>query len=103
MSSSATQSSAVPSFTNENRGTSVLAVFWVETGIAIGFVGGRFYGRRLIGAVGLDDWSMLITLVSSFRYAFPSTWQANMGFISCSLLLQAPWLPAPQILEAIDI
>lgn len=78
MSSSATQLSPVPSFTNEDRGASVLAVFWVETGIAIGFVGGRFYARRLIGAVGLDDWSMLITLVSSFPNAFPSIWRANV-------------------------
>nr|ANM86611.1 hypothetical protein [Cladonia uncialis subsp. uncialis]AUW30807.1 hypothetical protein [Cladonia uncialis subsp. uncialis] len=79
MSSSATQSSAVPSFTNENRGTSVLAVFWVETGIAIGFVGGRFYGRRLIGAVGLDDWSMLITLLLLIAASAVVTSTANLG------------------------
>lgn len=48
-----------------NRGPSILAVGWTECAIAILFVNARMYTRiSLIHNVGIDDWMMLLALVS---------------------------------------
>ena len=48
-----------------NRGPSILAVSWTECAVAILFVSARMYTRiSLIHNVGMDDWMMLLALVS---------------------------------------
>ena len=48
-----------------NRGPSILAVSWTECAVAILFVSARMYTRIfLIHNVGIDDWMMLLALVS---------------------------------------
>ena len=48
-----------------NRGPSILAVSWTECAVAILIVSARMYARSfLIHNVGMDDWMMLLALVS---------------------------------------
>lgn len=48
-----------------NRGPCILAVSWTECVVAILFVSARMYTRIfLIHNVGIDDWMMLLALVS---------------------------------------
>ena len=51
-----------------NRGPHILAATWVQCAIALLLVGARMYTRiHLIHNVGLDDWIILLALVSSMR------------------------------------
>lgn len=79
MSLSATSPPTPPPLANEDRGSFVTAIFWVETGIAILFVCGRFYARTLIGALGLDDWSMLLTVTLLIATSGVVTSTSNLG------------------------
>ena len=55
-----------------NRGPSILAVSWTECAVAILIVSARMYARSfLIHNVGMDDWVMLLALVS-FCLSFDS-------------------------------
>ena len=48
-----------------NRGPSILAVSWTECAVATLFVSARMYTRiSLIHNVGIDDWTILLALVS---------------------------------------
>lgn len=48
-----------------NRGPAILAVSWIECVVAILIVGARLYTRScLIHNVGIDDWMILLALVS---------------------------------------
>lgn len=59
-----------------NRGPAILAVSWIEYVVAIVIVGARMYTRScLIHNVGIDDWMILLALVSlpgiSIRHKTP--------------------------------
>lgn len=47
----------------DDRGGRLLVMYWTECSIAIIVVSLRFYCRIKIKGVGLDDWTMLLTLV----------------------------------------
>ena len=47
----------------EGRGPGITALAWFETSIAIVLISLRFYARNHIKAIGIDDWTMLISLV----------------------------------------
>jgi hypothetical protein len=50
-----------------------MAMFWVETILAIAILSARFYVRLAIRGLGPDDWMMLLTVVSfEPRVAFRS-------------------------------
>ena len=54
-----------PSMIAENKGSMLLTVNWVECGLAVLIVAIRMYTRaHLIHNVGLDDWAMVLALVS---------------------------------------
>lgn len=48
----------------DDRGGILLVMYWTECTIAIIVVSLRFYCRIKIRGVGLDDWTMLLTLVN---------------------------------------
>lgn len=48
----------------DGRGGILLVMYWTECSIAIIMVSLRFYCRIKIRGVGLDDWTMLLTLVN---------------------------------------
>lgn len=54
----------VPQGGDRDRGGSLMAMFWTEVPIAIIVVAMRIYSRFKIKATGIDDWVMVITLVS---------------------------------------
>ena len=53
---------------NADRGSAVTAIFWVQGSVAILIVFARFYARKLIRAIGADDWWMFLTLVSDLDH-----------------------------------
>lgn len=55
----------LPSGGDQDRGGSLLAITWAETFICIVVLGLRFYSRMKLKNIGIDDWMMLITLVSA--------------------------------------
>ena len=59
---------SAPADGNRDRGQAAVIAYWTQTAIAIVFVAGRFYARRMIRSTGLDDWFMLVTLVSLRSY-----------------------------------
>ena len=54
-----------PEYMAEDRGKAVIAIFWVQTSLAIVVVAMRFWARYIIKNFGTDDWLMLFTLVCS--------------------------------------
>lgn len=58
---------------NEDRGDAAIAVFWTLTSIATVIVAARFYARWLIRGIGLDDWMILVSLVSNKHITCPSS------------------------------
>lgn len=48
----------------EDRGPAAVAVYWTQVGIATFVVAARFYTRKRMRTTGVDDWLMLVTLVS---------------------------------------
>jgi hypothetical protein len=57
----------LPTGVGQNRGPQLMAMFWIETIVAIAVVALRFYARISIRGVGADDWMMLFTVVSVDR------------------------------------
>lgn len=62
----------------EDRGPAILAVSWIECVVAMIIVGARMYTRSyLIHNVGVDDWMILLALVSlskvSIRLEIPAS------------------------------
>lgn len=55
---------ASPIDEDRDRGTSLVAIYWAESAIAISIVSLRFYGRLMIRQLGSDDYMMLFTLVN---------------------------------------
>lgn len=53
---------APPPGGDQTRGPQLLAIYWVQTGIAIIVVALRFYVRRAKRIIGLEDWAMLVCL-----------------------------------------
>lgn len=50
------------------HGPLIMGIVWAFTAVAIAAVGLRFYLRvKLLNLVGLDDWIMLLALVSKAR------------------------------------
>jgi len=47
-----------------DRGPTAVAVHWPQVGVAIVVVAARFYTRKRMRITGVDDWLMLVTLVS---------------------------------------
>ncbi|KAJ5738781.1 hypothetical protein N7493_001936 [Penicillium malachiteum] len=66
--------SAVP-----DRGPAIIALFWVESAIAILVVALRFYGRTLSSKLGKDDWTMLFTVVLFVILSGFTTYMAKQG------------------------
>ena len=62
MSSSPTD--APPEGGDQNRGATVIAVFWVMCTIVVTTIVLRFYSRTKMQRLGSDDWMMLFTVVS---------------------------------------
>jgi hypothetical protein len=57
--------SASAPHTIEDRGPTAVAVYWTQVGVATVIVAARFYTRKRMRMTGVDDWLMLVTLVSS--------------------------------------
>lgn len=53
---------------NANQGPSIVALVWVEATLALMIVLLRIYARIRIKALGLDDWTILLSLVSRPLY-----------------------------------
>ncbi|KAJ6032084.1 hypothetical protein N7540_002816 [Penicillium herquei] len=66
--------SAVP-----DRGPAIIALFWVESAIAVLVVALRFYGRTLSSKLGKDDWTMLFTVVLFVILSGFTTYMAKQG------------------------
>jgi hypothetical protein len=49
---------------NQDRGSAIMLIFWIQASVAMAIVATRFVARMLIKSVGVDDWLMLFTLVS---------------------------------------
>jgi hypothetical protein len=59
-----------PGYAQESKGPTVLAVCSTLTVVATLFVAGRLYVRtKILARVGLDDWLILLSMVSGFRRA----------------------------------
>ena len=56
-------STGAPAGGDQDRGSSLTAIFWVESGIACIVVSLRICARVMIRKVGVDDYMMLLTLV----------------------------------------
>ena len=54
----------VPQGGDQDRSGSLMAMFWTQVPIAIIVVSLRIYARFKIKAIGVDDWFMIIALVS---------------------------------------
>lgn len=48
---------------NADRGANLVALIWVLSVTAMGMLTLRFFARRRIKAIGVDDWLMLCGLV----------------------------------------
>lgn len=60
----------MPASTGEeiaDRGPAIIALFWVESAIAILVLALRFYGRLISSKLGKDDYAMLFTVVREYR------------------------------------
>ncbi len=56
---------------NVNNGPKILAVAWIECGVALLFVLARMYTRhKLVRKVGWDDWAVVFTMVSFKAYIY---------------------------------
>lgn len=53
---------------DEDRGPKLLGIYWTECSIAIIMVSLRFYARIKIRGLGLDDWTMLLAMVTKHYY-----------------------------------
>jgi hypothetical protein len=61
-----------PGYARETKGPTVLAVCCTLTVVATLFVAGRLYVRtKILARVGLDDWLILLSMVSIFKDEFP--------------------------------
>lgn len=69
----------------DDRGGRLLVMYWTEFSICIIVVFLRFYSRIKIRSVGLDDWVMLLTLVTKTPHTF---W---FGSIWQRILIPDPW------------
>lgn len=58
---------------DHNRGPALMAVFWIQCGIAIVFVSLRCYARHLIRNLGKDDWIMVAAAVCAARNVLCNT------------------------------
>lgn len=56
-------STAAPGDGDQNRGPSLIAIFWVESAVASAVILLRVSGRIMIRKFGPDDYMMLFTLV----------------------------------------
>lgn len=56
-------SMAAPVDGDQDRGPSLMAMFWAESAIAFVVISLRVTGRIMIRKLGLDDYMMLFTLV----------------------------------------
>lgn len=52
---------------DQDRGPSLIGMFWTECALAMIIVGFRFYARISMRNLGADDWMMLLTVVCPFR------------------------------------
>lgn len=55
---------------DQDKGPMLLALWWAEAGVATVVVGLRFYTRHVMRAIVIEDWLMLIALVSPFKQRF---------------------------------
>lgn len=49
---------------DQDKGPMLLALWWTEAGVATVVVGLRFYTRHVMRGIVIEDWLMLIALVS---------------------------------------
>jgi hypothetical protein len=68
---------AAPPGNHEDRGPTAVGVFWMQAGVAAVIVLARLCARRMIHALGADDWWMLLTLVSSIPFSSVSVEAAS--------------------------
>lgn len=52
-----------PGILDQDRGSAIIVIFWIQASVAMAIVAARFWARILIKSVGIDDWLMLFTLV----------------------------------------
>ena len=55
---------ATPPGGTEDRGSALIAIYWVECSIALIVIAMRLYSRMLIKGIGKDDYIMFFTMVS---------------------------------------
>ena len=53
----------VPLGGDQDRGPSLVGLYWTECALSMIIVGLRFYARISIRGLGADDWMMLSTVV----------------------------------------
>ena len=58
-------STEAPAGGNQNRGPHLVGIFWAEAAVASLVILLRISGRLMIRQLGLDDYMMVFTLVSS--------------------------------------
>ncbi|KAF7885516.1 uncharacterized protein EAF02_004025 [Botrytis sinoallii] len=68
-----------PADGDQDRGGAVIAVYWSIAAVAMLVVGLRFYSRRLVRAIGADDWLMLISLIFQVTLSCFCTYEATIG------------------------
>jgi len=64
---------------NQDRGPQLVALYWVESAVAIIVVAMRLWGRMMIRGTSYDDYVMLLTLVLFLCLASFVTYYASIG------------------------
>ncbi|KAF2678561.1 hypothetical protein K458DRAFT_463462 [Lentithecium fluviatile CBS 122367] len=64
---------------DEDRGPRLVAVVWSLNAVAFFVVAARFYARRLIRGIGLDDWMVLISMIFFTIVSATATKIAHLG------------------------
>lgn len=57
---------------SQDKGPMLLALWWTEAGIATVIVGLRLYTRFMMRGIVIEDWLMLISLVSIVLLPLPN-------------------------------
>ena len=69
-----------------DRGSSIVPLVWVQAAVASVLVALRFYARIKIRSLGLDDWTMLCSVVSHTMH-FPGRILIDAQGAFCSIFL----------------
>ncbi|KAL9120674.1 MAG: hypothetical protein Q9187_002773 [Circinaria calcarea] len=68
-----------PGIQDDDRGSAIIVIFWVQASVAMAVVAARFWARISIKTVGVDDWLMLFTLFLFVCWTSALTYSATLG------------------------